>query len=243
MSSPGQVIWDLAFQKSPIILTNGIASGVPGGMLPIIALTESLNLVTGLLTGENGPTLDNFFANFTPVPGSTLIDQSIAEWPFANQSVAANAVIANPLVVSLRMSCPARQRFGYFTRLAIMMALQATLKKHNAAGGTYVLALPTFFYTNCVMLRMSDITGGESAQPQTEWQLDFRKPLLTQDDATEAQNSLMSKLTGGTQISGDPTWSGLPPTVGDPSSLGGVGSLGALNGVAGAGVSSPTGPH
>lgn len=240
MSSPGQVIWDLAFQKSPIILTNGIASGINGPGIPIIALTESLNLVTGLLTGENGPTLDNFFATFIPVPGGTLIDQTIGEYPFANQAVAANAVIANPLTISLRMICPARQRFGYFTRLAIMTALQMTLAKHNAAGGTYTVATPTFFYTNCVMLRMSDITGGESAQPQTEWQLDFRKPLLTQNDAAGAQNSLMSKLTGGTQISGDSAWWSAGQ-VGDASSLGGVGTLASLNS-AGAGISSPTGP-
>jgi hypothetical protein len=239
MSSPGLVAWKLAFQLSPIVLTGGIATGIPGSMLPIIALTEGLNFTLGLLTGEEGPTLDNFFANYEPMPGTTLIDQSVGEYPFANQTVAANAVIANPLVVSLKMICPVRQKLGYFTKLATMMSLKASLDQHNGLGGTYIVAMPTNFYVNMLLISMRDVTGGESAQRQTDWQLDFRKPLLTLNDAQAAQSSLMSKLTNSTQINGEPAWSGVNTVTGDASSLGGIGTIQSLQNVAGAGISPP----
>jgi hypothetical protein len=210
-------------------------------MLPIIALTEGLNLLAGLL-GAGSVSLDNFFASYRPLAGATLIDQQLGKYPFANQTVAANAVITQPLTISLRMTCPVRERLGYFTKLATMMALQTALAKHNGSGGTYIIATPSFFYTNCVMLTMRDVSGGDSSQAQTEWQLDFEKPLLTINDAQEAQNSLMSKLSGGTQVGGDPTWSGLTSTVGDPSSLAGMSAVQSLSGVAGAGISPPQAP-
>lgn len=241
MSSPGQAIWKLGFQLSPIILTNGIAQGIPGGMLPIIALTETLNLIGGLLSSEPGPTLDNFFANYTPMPGATLIDQDIGRYPFANQSVAANAVIAKPLAISLRMVCPVRQALGYFTKLATMIALQSALAKHNGMGGTYIVATPSFFYTNCIMTAFRDATSGDSAQAQSTWQLDFEKPLLTLNDAEEAQSSLLSQLTGGGMISGNPTYSGLATVTGSTGSLAGMSTLGSLSGAAGASITPPQG--
>jgi hypothetical protein len=240
MSSPGLAQFKLSFELSPIILTNGIAKNVPGGMMPIISLTEAQNFDTGLLSGSAGPDLDNFFANFIPLPNATLIDQDIGMYPFANQAVAANAVIAKPLAISYRMICPVRQAGGYSAKLAVMMALQASLQQHNNSGGTYTLVTPSYIYVNCLMTSMRDISPlGDTAQKQTEWQLDFVKPLLTLDDAEQAQNSLMSKFTSGTQINGDPAWSGLPPTVGDPSSLAGPSIVPPASDLFGSGASGP----
>lgn len=238
--SPGLAAYKLSFQLSPVILQGGIASAIPGGMLPIIAITEALNFVDGLLSGGVGLTdLDDFFANFQPMPGGTFIDQKIGEYPFANQSVAANAVITQPLVISYRMICPARGEGGYALKLATMTALQATLAQHNASGGTYVCATPSLFYTNCIMLRMTDTSAQNSHQVQNTYQLDFRRPLLTLQDAQQAQNNLMSQLTNGTAISGTPAWSGLSPTVGNPFSLAAPSVVPAASGVAGAGAASP----
>lgn len=218
--SPGMAAYRLSFQLCPIMLTGGIASFIPGGMLPIISITESLNFLGGLLgNGSSDLDTDNFFATFHPLPGATLIHQQIGKYPFANQAVAANAVIREPLKISYRMICPARDEAGYALKLATMTALQATLAQHNASGGTYVCATPSFFYTDCVMLDMSDTSTAISKQAQNTWQLDFEKPLLTQADADQAQNNLMSQISAGTPISGLPAWSGLPPTVGNPASL------------------------
>lgn len=244
--SAGLAAFKLSFQLSPIILTGGIASFIPGGMLPIISITETLSFTDGLLSGGNDLTdLDDFFANFHPLPGAEMINFVLGEYPFANQATAANAVIAQPYVISLRMICPAKDESGYAVKLATMLALQATLNMHGSQGGTYIVATPSFFYTNCVLLRMFDTSDTTSKQAQNTWQLDFRKPLLTLADAQAAQNNLLSQITSGTPISGQPAWSGLSPTVGLPASVAGPSVVPALSnpvggGTAAAGITSPS---
>lgn len=203
--SAGLAAWRLSYQLSPIILNNGIANSIPFKMLPIIAITESINFAEGILTGGDDISLDNFFANFVVLPGDTLIDQQIGKYPFANQAVAANAVIAQPLKVSLLMICPVKNAAGYAGKLAIMMALQAALKSHNATGGTYTVITPCGFYTDCLMTGLTDVSSSESRQPQNAWRWDFEQPLLTQSAATSAAaalNSKMSAITNGLQADG-----------------------------------------
>lgn len=207
--SIGSTLFKLGFQISPIILTNGIASTIPGGMLPIIAITEAANFVEGLLGGADVLSLDSFFAHFRPLPGSTLQNNQIGKYPFANQSVAANAIITEPLNVSLLMSCPVKPDANYAAKLMTLTALKVTLDSHNAAGGTYIVATPSFIYANCILTGVRDVSGGESKQVQTDWQFDFEAPLISLAAAQQAQNTLMSKLSSGTAISGTPAWSGL----------------------------------
>lgn len=241
--SPGMAAFRLSFQLSPIIFTNGIATNMPGGILPIIMITEALNFIDGILSGAEDIDLDNFFANFVPVPGSTLIDQQTGDYPFANQAVAANAVIKLPNRISLRMICPARDDFGYALKLATITALQAAFALHNASGGTYTIATPSYFYTNCLMDSpgMQDTSNTESKQAQNAYTLNFKQPLLTLQDAQQAQGNLMQRLTNATAINGPPAWSGLQPTVGNPASLGAVGTLPAANDPSATQVAAPTG--
>lgn len=232
--NPGLAAFKLSFNISPIILTGGVAGLIPGGMLPIISITEALNFGIGLLGGGGEDIdLDSFFCYFQPLGGSTFIDQQIGQYPFANQAVAANATIAQPLTVSMEMICPVREAFGYASKLATMTALQNTLAQHNASGGTYTVATPSRFYDNCILLRMVDTSGGNSKQAQERWRLDFVQPLLTLQQAEQAQNSLMGKISAGVPVGGDPPgWSGLPPTVGIPPSLAGPGVVPALSSLA-----------
>lgn len=220
--SPGFVAFKLGFEICPIFLQGGVAQFVPGGILPIVLLTEAVNLPLGLLTGSENVELDDFFAHYVPIPGATIIANMISEYPFANQAVAANALIASPLDISLRMICPAKGRLGYPAKLATMLLLQNTLSQHNRSGGTYTICTPSYFYTNTIMLEMRDITGGETKQAQAEWQLSFRKPLLTVEAAQTSQNGLMRKLSNGTQIDGQPAWSGADTNIGQPSPLSNV---------------------
>ena len=227
-----------AFQISPIILTGGAAAQIPGGMLPILALSNALSFVGGLLNGGANFSLDDSFASFQPLPGSTLIDQKIGMYPFANQSVAANAVIAEPLTVSMLMICPARaSNGGWASKLAAMIAFQATLKQHNESGGTYTIATPSFFYTDCVMTGMSDVSHSESKQVQNTYKLDFVKPLITLDDAQTAQNSMMSKISGGVPTAGE--LNGLNQTVNAPATL--SNTMPMSTSMAGGGVAGPIG--
>lgn len=222
--SPGLAAWKTAFQLSPIILVNGIANFSPVKMLPLIAVSQAIDFATAGLTGGNiSPELDDFFLNFEPMGGGTLISQQIAHYPFANLAVAANAPISQPLVFSMKMIAVASQRFGYFEKLAIMTAVAETLRAHNAAGGSYIVATPSFVYTDCLLLALRDISSNATHQPQNTWQLDFEKPLLTVEAAQSTLGGLFSLVTGGMPIPGNPAtvaWSGLATGANVPGSLG-----------------------
>jgi hypothetical protein len=242
--SAGLSVFKLSFEISPIILVGGVAANIPGGgMLPIVAITQALSFVGGLLSGGDDLTdLDDFFAHFVPLPGSTLGEQQIGKYPFANQAVAANAVIRQPLNISLRMICPARDESGYAVKTATMQALKSTLDLHNGSGGTYVVATPSYFYTNCVFLRLFDVSSADDKQVQNTYQWDFEVPLLTLQDAQNAQGNLMNQISNGTAITGSPAWSGLGPTVGNPASGNAPNVVGSAAGPAGAGVGPPSPP-
>lgn len=214
--SAGQAAFKLAFEISPITLTGGVALNIPGGMLPFLAISQAGSF-TGLISGGADVELDDFFANFFPLPGSSLIDQQIGHYPFANQTVAANAIIVQPLTIAMLMRVPVRDPGGYATKLANMTSIQATLHQHNVTGGTYTVATPSYFYTNCVMLGMHDVSSGDTLQAQIVWRLDFEQPLISLQDASNAQNIMMQQLTSGVQTSGANF--GLAPTVGVPPSL------------------------
>lgn len=210
----------LSFEISPIILTGGIAPAATGGMLPIVAITEASNFTQGLLNGQISTNLDNFFAHFNVLPGSTLINDQIGKYPFANQVVAANAIIAQPLNVSLRMVCPANKSGGIFSKFMTMAALQYALQKHRAAGGTYAVCTPTFIYTGCILTNLVDITGEDGTQKQREWRWDFEQPLTTLQASQGMFNNLMQKIKSGTQITNTAWSQATPNSVG--GSIGGT---------------------
>lgn len=215
ISGIGRVAFELAFQCAPIILQNGVAAAIPGGMLPLLAVTEAPSFIGGLLAGGATPSLDEFFASFMPLPGSTLEDWQIGNYSFANQAVAANALIAQPLKLSMMMTCPARPASGgYPTKILTMMALKQLLDTHISQGGTFIVVTVSNFYTNLLLTQMTDATPAGAKQTQAQWQLDFVAPLLTLEQAQAVQNSLMSKLTTGTAIDGQPAWSGVSPSTG-----------------------------
>lgn len=244
MSQPAAATgYDLAFQVSPIILVGGIASNTLGGMLPIIALTGQIASFAQGAASSGSLNADDFFARFVPVPGSTLVSQQVAQYPFANQTIAANATIQNPLSISLRMIAPVKDTAGYLTKLAIWSSLQSSLIAHNAAGGTYTVATPAKIYTNCLLLDVTDVTGGGTKQQQIEYQWSFVQPLITQEQATAAYNSLMSKLTSGAQVtepttSGTSIWSNAQVAVGS-AAQNAMQGIGRLSGVVNQYLSAP----
>lgn len=226
--------YKLTFQISPIIFTNGIATFIPGGMLPIISITQSGTFAGGILSaaasvGLGGGLvgsyldLDDFFAQFHPLPGSTLVDARVATFPFANQAIAANAIIAQPLIVSMMMIVPARGSGGAAIKTAVMNALQQAFTQHNSLGGTFIVATPAYYYTNCIFLKMTDVSAGETKQPQYRYQLDFYQPLLTEQQAAQAMNSAMSKING--QLPYDGSLSGNTSAVNVPPSLVGISTV------------------
>lgn len=230
--SAGRTAYQLAFEISPIVLTNGIATNIPGGMLPIISLTQSVNFLSGVLSGGGPTDLDSYFAHFNPLPGGSLISQKYATFPLANQAVAANAAITDPLTISLMMVVPANGPSGYAAKLATMTLLQSILSQHNAQGGTYVVATPSYFFTNCVLLNLRDVSSSESNQPQYRWQWDFWQPLIALSDIAQVENAAMSKITGG--LNTDGSLFGGSQSTNVPSSLNSVSAVPAATSVQGA---------
>lgn len=189
--------WEIAFRVSPIILTGGIASSIPGGMLPVAALTDAVSLVNGLITGgTSSASVSDLFAQFIPVPGGTIIANDVGRYPFANQQTAANAVIQQPLQVSMHMECGYRGEGYMLTKTPLLLALQTTVANHINQGGLFTVLTPGFIYTDMICLGIEDITS-EIEKPATLFQWDFTRPLTQTDEAAGTVSNLISKLSGG----------------------------------------------
>ncbi len=240
MSKPvGAAAFQLTYQLSPIIFTGGIAQLIPGFGLPIIAITESINyLASGILGQGSDLSLDRFFANYSVEPGGSLIALQVGTYPFANQAVAANAIITDPNRVSLRMTCPVQAgRGGWAAKIAIMSALQTALQQHVLNGGTFTVMTPAKVYTNCLLTGFTDIGGNQPSQPQREFRFDFFQPLLTEEQANVVLNSPMSAIANMVPTTG--ATSGLSTGLG--SALSGMmpSLIPSSSGAGGAGVAGP----
>jgi len=204
---PPNTLIQLSYQVCPIILTGGAVTELPGGVLPMLSLLNPVNMGTGapLFPWQNINDLDDAFAAFNILPGGTLISQSIAKYPFANQWVAANAVIREPLTLSIIMDTPMRGPNAWAYKHMIFTALKATLDNHNNAGGTYTVATPAYQYDNLVMTSLTDNSRGNNSLPQNAWRFDFEKPLISMADLGAAQNQQMSNLSNGFPMDGNLT--------------------------------------
>jgi hypothetical protein len=202
-------IYNLSFQISPIIFEGGIAQSIPGGMLPVLQI---LGFAQGALT-SGGASLSDFPYYFLPVlSGTKVINQSVATYPFANNQVAANATVDEPKPLSLLMVAPVKDTAGYITKLPMFTALRDSFAQHNAAGGTYTIAMPSYIFTGCIMTGVTDVTQN-SKQQQIEWRIDFLKPLISLSAATQAFSALMKKISDGNKISST-SWSGVQNAIG-----------------------------
>lgn len=212
LNSAISTAFKVANQLSPIILTDGIATLV-GGYLPIIAITEAVGILDLVSIANTGKLPDQYFANFRPVSGSTLIRNEVAQYPFFTQQIAANAQIQQPLNISLMMYCPAGKETSFTAKLAIMSSLKSLLDVHNSLGGTYSVVTPSWIYTNCLLVQIADASTEETNQSQWAYQWDFVQPLLTYPGANSVENAAMSMLSTGATFtpnaSGALTWSGV----------------------------------
>ena len=206
-----------SYEVSPIILVGGIAGT---GKLPITSLLDSQNYADGVLSAGGAAQIADTFGHFKVLPGGTLMDNEVAHYPLANQSVAANAIITQPLRIALEMIVPANDTITFNVRQSIMTALKGSLDHHTALGGWYNVSTPAYIYQGCLLVSLTDasddITG---SQPQDRWIWTFEQPLLTVDAARAAQNQAMTKISNQTQNAGDPPGSQPVTTgIGQPSS-------------------------
>jgi hypothetical protein len=227
--------YQMQYQLSPIWLENGIA-GSTGAMLPILALINPNAFGETLLDGNPDFDFSDAFGVFQPVVGGSLVEQVPATYPYANLNVAANAIIRNPINVSMIMITPMNQVSSWSVKLNTMTSLKATLDSHNNSGGTYTIMTPAYTYTHMCMLSLTDVSMAQSPIPQNAWRWDFTRPLVTQDQAQTAMNNLMNQITNGTPSIANPT-TGTVETTSVPTALGQPAST--VNTGIGAGATSP----
>ena len=199
MTSLAKSIFTSAFEIAPIWLVGGLADYV-GGYVPITLLTEIVDL-PGLSSKE-------FFAHYKPLPGGTLAKWQVAEYPFANFATAANAVVQQPLEISMLMVCPAQTGGGYLFKTAILTALQFAIQKHITTGGTFTVITPAFTYANCLLTGIRDITPAGDKQVQYMFQWDFVQPLITTSQSQSVLGGLMNKVSNGLETTA--TWTQAP---------------------------------
>jgi hypothetical protein len=198
----------LSYQVCPIVLTGGIASQIPGGVLAILSLFSGVGANSIGLPFSIGD-LDDAFGAFNVLPGGTLVSQQIAKYPFANQYVAANATIREPLTISVIMDAPMRGPNAWAFKQMIMTSLKGTLDTHNNLGGTYTVVTPAYMYTDLIMTALTDNSRGNNSLPQNAWRFDFEKPLVSLADIEASYNQLMSKINNGVAVS--PAQAGIQP--------------------------------
>lgn len=208
-------IYQLGFQISPVILCDGIAQAIPGGMLPIVTLTQSASIVSAALGGSiDIDSLDKYFAHWRVQSGSTILNYELAKYPFASQKVAANSALAQPLTIPMLMQTPVNENTGIFTKLVTFAALQATLEAHANLGGTYIVATPAMIYSNCILTMIQDVTPGSEVVPQRDWLFTFEKPLIAEDDAERELNNFLGKIDAG-DVTDGPSWTNVSSALGN----------------------------
>lgn len=229
--------WKLSYQVSPIFLTGPPVSNVPNGMLPFLSIVDpgafpvssneayAYSSTSGTApqlydlssVSLNQGMLDNAFGAFNVLAGGSLIQQTVAKYPFANQAYAANAILRDPLHVSLIWDTPMRGANAWGQKLTVMQSVKQRLDSHNNAGGTYIVVTPAYVYDNLVMLSLTDASRGSSNLPQNAWRFDFERPLIVLQELRRAQSALMSKLTNGVVTDG--AWSGPAAGLGSVTSV------------------------
>lgn len=197
-NSSARLAFSDAYEINSVILFGGIAGTNPAGKL----LSSLLPMPS-----SGAPTWVCI-----PMPGGTALDLQIGEYPFANQAVAGNALIQQPLQVSMVLKFPATAALvsgtGYLSKSSIFTALVQALLSHANLGGLYGVMTPALTYSNCILKRVQDISDAQSNQAQWQWRFDFEQPLLSIQQAQQAQNTLMNKISTGAAIPGTPSYSG-----------------------------------
>ena len=194
LSAIGRFAIETVYELSPILLKNGIASEREEKLMLIGELTQSLPPLP--LTENNG-----FFAHWKTIGGGSLMQNSVAQYPLANQATAGNAIVQQPVNISMLMYCPATSLYNFALRRTFISGILSSLDLHVRLGGLFVVYTPFFTYDNCVLTGIRDASEGSVTELQNAMIFDFMRPMIMDEqEAQTAQNAFMSKITDGEKI-------------------------------------------
>ena len=172
---------------------------------PDAALSRIAGVTQQTTQTQTGTNLDEAFGAFTVIPGGTLCVNTVPKYPLASMTMAANAIVREPINVSLVWDTPMRGPNAWDVKLTTMQALKAMLDQHNNLGGTYTVMTPAYYYDNLILTALTDNSRGGNPLPQNAWRFDFERPMIvTEQDATLDQNMVTSKMAGGVKTDGLP---------------------------------------
>jgi len=199
MITSGQNSFQQLYELSPIFFVGGI-----------VGTGEPIPITQFLQNGVTPKNSNDYFAHFKPLSGGTIESWGIAQYPLAALTTAANAVVQQPVSISLLMQCPAQNSAGnnYYNKLSTMSALKSTIDNHILSGGWFNVYTPAFVYSGCLLTSLKDVSGSENKQVQLLYQWDFVQPLITEEQAATTQTAFMNKVTQGFKIIGQPSYSG-----------------------------------
>lgn len=194
LSALGRPLFEIVHELSPILLKNGIAEQWPEKLQPIGIITQPL---PPLPNTQNG----GFFAHWKTLPGGTLMNNSVAQYPLANQATAGNAIVQQPINISMLMYCPATGTYDTGLRKLFITNILTSINEHVRRGGLFVIFTPLSIYDNCLLTGIRDASEGSVPELQNALIFDFIKPMIMDEQEAEtAQNIFMSKITNGAKI-------------------------------------------
>ncbi len=194
LSAIGRPAFDIVHELSPILLKNGIAENRAEKLMLIGEITQPL---PPLPFSQN----DGFFAHWKTIGGGSLMQNTVAQYPLANQATAGNAVIQQPVNISMLMYCPATGTYDVALRKMFISNIMTSINLHIRLGGLFVVYTPFFIYDNCILIGIRDASEGSVPELQNALIFDFIRPMIMDEQEAEtAQNSFMSKITNGQKI-------------------------------------------
>jgi hypothetical protein len=211
--SDARTSFSQTYSVCPIFLVGGIASGLPNGTMPIT------DLLPDPTSSSLSSTEDDSFAVFKPMSGGTLQDWAPAEYPFASMIMAANAVVQNALRISLLMICPAKNSGNnYINKNSNITTLMVKITNHISQGGYFLVLTPAYTYSNVLLIDIVDVTNASDKQVQSQYQWNFKQPLITAAQAAIVYNNVYNKLASGLPVPNPVTNSGPSVVVNPPNS-------------------------
>jgi hypothetical protein len=256
MAVGGLTAWKAYYQVCPIYLTGGIAGSGSGNTVSLIQLLTAASVVPVVGIGPQQPTnlggalgpqqpqtvvsLDDAFGAFNVLPGGTLLVYTVPKYPLADQTMAANATVREPLTLSLVWETPMRGANAFTIKAQTMIQLKGLLDNHCNAGGMFTVFTPSYFYSNLILTALTDTSRAGNPLPQNAWRWDFERPqVVTLDEGQGVQSQLLQKVTGGIPTTGALTGAS-PGAIGTvPTQVPGSGQQPALAAPQGAAAGTP----
>ncbi|QCE32950.1 hypothetical protein FAI41_04700 [Acetobacteraceae bacterium] len=131
--------------------------------------------------------LDDLMLDWESSPNNqgTLFDTTPPSDPQANAQAQDDNQLIKPSSMSIRMKTAPHTVGHYATMLGLIPLMRAIFSQHKCLGGRYVVATPSYIWTNMVLQKFADITEEPGKTPGSLFQLDFVQPVQKPQSTTE----------------------------------------------------------